>query len=67
MWKGGIKPVYDTKDDMTMAGVAAALAEETGDERFRDHWAFEFEGKRDVYLKRLLAARPRPPTMTTTR
>ena len=55
VWKGGIKPVYDTKDDMTiMAGVAAALAEETGDERFRDHWAFEFEGKRDVYLKRLL-------------
>ncbi len=55
VWKGGIKPVYDTKDDMTiMAGVAAALAEETGDERFRDHWKFEFEGKRDVYLKRLL-------------
>ncbi|HET9724252.1 MAG TPA: molybdopterin-dependent oxidoreductase [Actinomycetota bacterium] len=55
VWKGGIKPVYDTKDDMAiMAGVAAALAEETGDERFRDHWKFEFEGKRDVYLKRLL-------------
>ncbi len=55
VWKGGIKPVYDTKDDMTiMAGVAAALADQTGDERYRDHWKFEFEGKRDVYLKRLL-------------
>jgi nitrate reductase alpha subunit len=55
VWKGGIKPVYDTKDDMMiMAGVAAALTEETGDERFRDHWRFEFEGKRDLYLKRLL-------------
>ena len=68
VWKSGIKPVYDTKDDMIYHGrVAAALAEETGDERFRDHWAFAFEGKRDVYPKRLLAAWPRPPTMTTTR
>lgn len=55
VWKGGIKPVYDTKDDMTiMAEVAAALADQTGDERFRHHWTFEFEGRRDIYLKRLL-------------
>ena len=55
VWKGGIKPVYDTKDDMAiMAGVAAALADQTGDERYRTHWQFEFEGKRDVYMKRLL-------------
>ncbi len=51
----GIKPVGDTKDDMAiMAGVAKALTELTGDERFANHWKFELEEKREVYLKRLL-------------
>jgi nitrate reductase alpha subunit len=55
VWKGGIKPVGDTKDDMAiMAGVAKALTDQTGEERFANHWKFELEGKRDVYLKRLL-------------
>jgi nitrate reductase alpha subunit len=55
VWKGGIKPVYDTKDDMAiLAGVASALTDLTGDERFRAHWKFELEGKREVYLRRLL-------------
>jgi len=55
VWKGGIAPVYDTKDDMAiLAGVASALTDLTGDERFRDHWRFELEGKREVYLRRLL-------------
>jgi len=55
IWKGGIEPVGDTKDDMAiMAGVAQALTEATGDERFANHWRFELEGKREVYLKRLL-------------
>ena len=55
VWKGGIKPIGDTKDDMAiLAGVAKALADQTGDERFASHWKFELEGRRDVYLRRLL-------------
>jgi len=56
VWKGGIKPIGDTKDDLAiLAGVAKALTAETGDQRFADHWKFELEGRRDVYLRRLLA------------
>jgi nitrate reductase alpha subunit len=55
VWKGGMQPVYDTRDDMAiMAGVAKALTDATGDERFANHWKFEYEGKREVYLRRLL-------------
>ena len=55
VWKGGIPPVFDSKDDLAiLAGVAAALADETGDERFRDYFRFELEGRREVYLQRLL-------------
>jgi nitrate reductase alpha subunit len=56
VWKGGIDPVYDTRDDMSiLADVARALTELTGDRRYADHWRFEYEGRRDVYLRRLLA------------
>ncbi len=56
-WKGGIAPVYDTKDDIAiMAGVAKALAGITGDNRFADYWKFALEGRADVYLQRLLDA-----------
>jgi len=55
IWKGGIPPVFNSKDDLTiLAGIAAALADVTGDERFRDYFRFELEGKRSVYLQRLL-------------
>ena len=55
IWKGGINPVGETKDDLLiMAGVAQALAAETGDQRFADHWKFAIEGKREIYLDRLL-------------
>jgi len=55
IWKGGIKPIFDTKDDLTiLAGIANALAEQTGDQRFRDYFYFENEGRRSVYLQRLL-------------
>lgn len=55
IWKGGIEPVFDSKDDLTiLAGIASALADETGDERFRDAFKFEHEGKRGVYIQRLL-------------
>ena len=53
--KEGIKPLYDNKDDLhIMTGVAARLAELTGDNRFRDYWKFALEGREDVYIDRLL-------------
>ncbi len=55
IWKGGIKPVGETKDDLLiMAGVAQALSAETGDKRFESLWSFAIEGKREIYLNRLL-------------
>ncbi len=55
IWKGGIKPVFDSKDDLTiLAGIANALADVTGDSRFRDMFKFEYEGKRGLYIQRLL-------------
>jgi len=55
IWKGGIPPVFDSKDDLAiLAGIAAELGEVTGDRRFHDMFKFEHEGKREVYLQRLL-------------
>ncbi len=55
IWKGGVPPVFDSKDDLTiLAGIAAALANVTGDRRFEEMFKFEVEGKRDIYLQRLL-------------
>ncbi len=57
MWKGGIRPVFDTKDDLDiLAGTAKALAAETGDPRILDYWKFALEGRREVYIQRLLDA-----------
>jgi len=57
-WKGGIKPVYDTRDDShILAETAQALAQETGDKRFADYWHFILQDKANgvkVYLQRLL-------------
>jgi nitrate reductase alpha subunit len=53
--KGGIKPVYDTKDDVTIiAEVAQRLGEVLDDGRFADYWKFALEGRPEVYLQRLL-------------
>jgi nitrate reductase alpha subunit len=55
IWKGGIPPVFDSKDDLAiLAGIADALARVTGEKRFRDYFHFEYAGRRDVYLQRLL-------------
>ena len=57
MWKGGLKPIFDTKDDIAiMAGVAKALGDVTGDKRFAEYWQFALEGKAEVYMQRLLDA-----------
>ncbi|MEK7782867.1 MAG: molybdopterin-dependent oxidoreductase, partial [Candidatus Binatota bacterium] len=55
IWKGGIPPVFDSKDDlMILAGIANALADVTGEKRFRDYFAFAPPEKRGVYIQRLL-------------
>jgi len=55
IWKGGIDPVFDSKDDLNiLANVAKALGDVTGDTRFHDVFKFEHEGKREVYIQRLL-------------
>ena len=55
VWKGGIKPVYDSRDDgEVFAGVALALADRTGDRRFADYFKFITEKKASVYLQRVL-------------
>ena len=57
VWKGGIKPIFDTKqDNEILAGVAEKLSELTGDPRYRDYWKFVLEGKNEVYLQRILDA-----------
>ncbi|MCH8064601.1 MAG: molybdopterin-dependent oxidoreductase [Chloroflexi bacterium] len=55
--KEGIKPLYDTEDDITIiANMAAKLAELLDDQRIRDYWKFALEGRPEVYLQRLLDA-----------
>lgn len=55
IWKGGIRPLFDTKDDaLIIAEVAAKLSEKTGDRRFRDYFRFILEGRPEVYIQRIL-------------
>jgi nitrate reductase alpha subunit len=55
MWKGGIPPLYDTRDDSRiLAEVAAAIGDEIGEPRLRDYWKFILEGRPEVYIQRLL-------------
>ncbi len=54
-WKGDIKPLFDAKDDGEIfAVVAEALAKETGDQRFRDHWKHVLSGETEIYIDRVL-------------
>jgi nitrate reductase alpha subunit len=55
IWKGGIPPVFDSRDDLViLAKIAEALGRVTDDERFLNYWKFALEGKREVYIQRLL-------------
>jgi nitrate reductase alpha subunit len=55
IWKGGIPPLYDTRDDVQiLAELAAAIGDQVGDSRFRDYWKFALEGRPEVYIQRLL-------------
>nr|WCF43305.1 nitrite oxidoreductase subunit A [Candidatus Nitrotheca patiens] len=49
--------IFDTRDDVEVwAGIAAALAEETGDRRFRDYWHFVYQNRVEVYIQRIFEA-----------
>jgi nitrate reductase alpha subunit len=55
IWKGGITPIYDTRDDQViLAEMAAKLGELLGDRRFADYWTFALEKRTEVYIQRLL-------------
>ncbi|MBI4566455.1 MAG: molybdopterin-dependent oxidoreductase [Planctomycetes bacterium] len=57
IWKGGLKPLYDSKDDVKiLAGVAEALGRLHGDGRFADYWKFALEGREEIYIQRLMDA-----------
>jgi nitrate reductase alpha subunit len=57
VWKGGIAPVHDSRDDlMILAESAKALAAETGDERFSQYWKFVLDDPKEgvkIYLQRV--------------
>ncbi|HEY5538102.1 MAG TPA: molybdopterin-dependent oxidoreductase [Thermoplasmata archaeon] len=57
VWKGGIAPLFDNKQDIEVyAGVAARIAALTGDARYRNYWEFVYANRVDVYLQRILDA-----------
>ncbi len=57
IWKGGVKPIYDTKDDiLIMAEMAKKLGEILKDKRFEDYWKFALDRKAEVYIQRLMDA-----------
>ena len=55
IWKGGLKPIYESKDDVkVLADQAKKIGELIGDTRFTDYWKFVHEGKTEIYIQRLL-------------
>ena len=55
IWNGGLKPIFDSKDDVLIfAEVAKRLGEILNDRRFSDYWKFALQGKTEVYIDRLL-------------
>jgi nitrate reductase / nitrite oxidoreductase, alpha subunit len=55
IWKGGIRPLYDTRDDqLILAEMAAKLGQLLGDQRFADYWTYALDGRTEVYIQRLL-------------
>ncbi len=57
IWKGGIRPLYDTRNDLdSFSGVAAKLKEITGEQRMADTYKFVYHNRVDVYVQRILDA-----------
>jgi len=55
IWKGGIPPLYDSRDDARiLAETAVAIGDQLGDGRFQDYWKFILEGRPEIYIQRLL-------------
>jgi len=55
IWKGGVRPIFDSRDDLViLAQIAEQLSILTNDSRIRDYWKFALEGKREIYIQRLL-------------
>jgi nitrate reductase alpha subunit len=55
VWKGGLRPLYDTRDDqLILAEMASKLGDLLGDPRFADYWTFALTGRTEVYIQRLL-------------
>ncbi|MBI2060935.1 MAG: molybdopterin-dependent oxidoreductase [Nitrospirae bacterium] len=57
IWKGGMPPVFDTRDDVVIyAELSKRLGEILNDARFPNYWKFALEKRTDVYIQRLLDA-----------
>ncbi|GAB1722578.1 MAG: molybdopterin-dependent oxidoreductase [Nitrospira sp. CR1.1] len=57
IWKGGIRPLYDTRNDLdSFSGVAAKLKEMTGEQRMADTYKFVYHNRVDIYVQRILDA-----------
>ncbi|MEW6775084.1 MAG: molybdopterin-dependent oxidoreductase, partial [Bdellovibrionota bacterium] len=55
IWKGGVPPLYDTRDDAVILGeMSKKLGEIIGEPRLVDYWKFAIEKKTEVYIQRLL-------------
>ncbi len=55
IWKGGIPPLYDTRDDlMILAELAARMGDILDDPRIHDYWRFALDGRPEIYIQRLL-------------
>jgi len=55
IWKGGMPPVFDSRDDLViLAQIAEKLGNITQDPKFKEYWKFVLEGKREIYIQRLL-------------
>jgi nitrate reductase alpha subunit len=54
VWKGGIKPIHNSRDDAEVfAGVARSLAVKFNDQRFADYFKFITDQQAKVYLQRI--------------
>jgi nitrate reductase / nitrite oxidoreductase, alpha subunit len=55
IWKGGIPPLYDTRDDARiLAEIASTLGSQLQDERFDANWKFILENRPEIYIQRLI-------------
>lgn len=57
VWKGSLKPIYDSKmDSEIVAGVAKKLGEMLNDKRFESYYKYIYEGKSEFYIQRIMDA-----------